>query len=144
MWTVLLLCFKPERLKVTETFSNRNIECRWWKLGASDSPGYEVGSVVLTGNYRRWRSVRNTWSLTSDPHWSEMWRVNGLKIGSTFVSYLKLPYFMYSRDRLKEQLHSNLVLFLYWMAYGEFPISDCPESFSNNFVSEMQKIFIPW
>lgn len=48
---------------------------------------------------------------------------------------------MYSRDRLKEQLHSKLVLFLYWMAYVEFPI---PESFLNNFVSEMQKIFIPW
>lgn len=28
----------------------RNTECKWWRLGASDSIGYEVGSVVLTGN----------------------------------------------------------------------------------------------
>lgn len=117
----------------------RNTECKWWRLGASDSIGYEVGSVALTGNYRSWRSVRNSSSLTFDPHWSEVWRVNGLKIASTSVYYIKIPYFMYSRDRLKKQLHSELVLFLYWIAHVEFPISvlSYPESFSENFVSEM-------
>lgn len=48
----------------------RNTECKWWRLGASDSIGCEVGSEALTGNYRSWRSVRNSSSLTSDPHWS--------------------------------------------------------------------------
>lgn len=144
MWTVLLLWFKPERLNVTETHFK-------WDLGtdnisdeASDSLGYEVGSIVLTGNYRNWRSVRNSSSLTSDPHWSEMRWVNGLKIASTSVSYIKRLYFIYSRDRLKEHLHSKLVLFLYWMAHVEFPISESPQSFSNNFVSEMYVRFLPW
>lgn len=62
------MCFKPERLKVTETYFKQGLGIQNVSDEASDSLGYEVDSVVLTGNYRSWRSVRNSSSLSSDPH----------------------------------------------------------------------------